>query len=452
MNTAVCLISYNRPEYFQKTLGCLINQTTHDGFDFFLYQDYCEETPKLSERCVELFMSSALPRKKTTVHPQNVGPAVNMFVAKEECFEKGYDRVVVIEDDVLTHPRFLLLVRQLLDRYADDEGVGYVRGKDAIQNPMNNYAFWRRSWDIIRDPYEEYVEFIAPYKYTDLPQEIIDALPNKFGALTQDGIKMKVFRDAGLKRVETSRPKTKHIGAVGMHFTQDHYVDKGFDKVKIQDWADIILPVWNQPELTNKCLESISRYTKFPYRLIIIDNGSDEETQMVIMRHTDSTEHAIIRNEENLGWIKAINQGIAESDNEYVVFQNNDTEVTEGWLTKMIGSLTEGVGAVGPKTDNVEQYQGMVEGEGEIETSKLAFFSVVFPREVVTEIGGLDEDFGMGYGDDDLYCHQLKKAGYKLKINTDVMVKHVRRASTGEGAQEMINKNVVLLNEKLREL
>ena len=43
--------------------------------------------------------------------------------------------------------------------------------------------------------------------------------------------------------------------------------------------VDIIIPVWNQLELTKKCLNSISENTKIPFHLIIIDNGSDDETR-----------------------------------------------------------------------------------------------------------------------------------------------------------------------------
>ena len=42
--------------------------------------------------------------------------------------------------------------------------------------------------------------------------------------------------------------------------------------------CDIIIPVWNERELTIKCIESIKRNTLLPYRIILIDNASDTET------------------------------------------------------------------------------------------------------------------------------------------------------------------------------
>ena len=43
--------------------------------------------------------------------------------------------------------------------------------------------------------------------------------------------------------------------------------------------CDIIIPVWNQLDLTKECIESIRRTTHYPYKLILIDNASDEKAQ-----------------------------------------------------------------------------------------------------------------------------------------------------------------------------
>ena len=48
--------------------------------------------------------------------------------------------------------------------------------------------------------------------------------------------------------------------------------------------CDIIIPIWNQLECTTRCIESIGRNTKTPYRLILIDNASDKETRDYLER------------------------------------------------------------------------------------------------------------------------------------------------------------------------
>ena len=98
--------------------------------------------------------------------------------------------------------------------------------------------------------------------------------------------------------------------------------------------CDIIIPVWNQPEATRECIESIVRGTNYPYRLILVDNGSGPETRSYLeeLRKRPAPEVKLIRNEENLGYIKAVNQGLKASDAPYVCLMNNDTIPGAGWL------------------------------------------------------------------------------------------------------------------------
>ena len=42
--------------------------------------------------------------------------------------------------------------------------------------------------------------------------------------------------------------------------------------------CDIIMPVWNQLELTRNCIDSLEKNTSFPYRLIVVDNASNPKT------------------------------------------------------------------------------------------------------------------------------------------------------------------------------
>ena len=76
--------------------------------------------------------------------------------------------------------------------------------------------------------------------------------------------------------------------------------------------CDIIIPIWNQPEATKECVENIVKKTKYPYRLILIDNGSEPEAKIYLesLKIAGKPEVALIRNEKNLGYVKAVNQGL----------------------------------------------------------------------------------------------------------------------------------------------
>jgi GT2 family glycosyltransferase len=102
--------------------------------------------------------------------------------------------------------------------------------------------------------------------------------------------------------------------------------------------CDVIIPIWNQPEMTKRCLDSVLAATAESVRLILVDNGSEPSTQDWLRQFAaQSTVPAeLIRNRENLGFIKAVNQGIRAARAPWVCLLNNDTVVTSGWLTEMI--------------------------------------------------------------------------------------------------------------------
>jgi GT2 family glycosyltransferase len=200
--------------------------------------------------------------------------------------------------------------------------------------------------------------------------------------------------------------------------------------------VDIIIPQFNNCEYTINLLESIKDCTE-DYRIILIDNGSEQNEYEATMVALEDHSHFVIRNPENLGFIKGVNQGIASSTADYVVLQNNDTIVEPGWLDKMLECFDDpAVGLVGPTTELAASWQNRDKLPASFFRQKtreingmLAFFCVVIKRDVITKIGYLSEEFGLGFGDDDDYCERAKNAGFKLVLRTDVTVIHYHRTT-----------------------
>ena len=112
--------------------------------------------------------------------------------------------------------------------------------------------------------------------------------------------------------------------------------------------CDIIMPVWNELDTTKECIDSIVKHTHYPYRLVIIDNGSDIPTQDYLreLKSRKDINLELIRNEENLGFVKAVNQGIRFSDASYICIMNNDTIATDGWLEEMVSIIVQKIGVL----------------------------------------------------------------------------------------------------------
>ena len=195
-----------------------------------------------------------------------------------------------------------------------------------------------------------------------------------------------------------------------------------------KDRCDIVIPVWNQLELTKVCLDSIKANTRVPYRLILIDNGSEDSARSYLesLRQDPDQDTVVIRNEENAGFVKAVNQGMRVSDAPYVCVMNNDTTATDGWLQEMIDlfRIDPGIGIVNPSSNTFGQSSGKLDTETYARTLRALkgkyqelftarAFAMVVKREVIERIGYMDESFGMGYFDDTDYSKRAQGIGYK---------------------------------------
>lgn len=119
-----------------------------------------------------------------------------------------------------------------------------------------------------------------------------------------------------------------------------------------QDLVSIIIPVYNQPELTTACIQTLYQHTPANRcEVIIVDNGSDTKTQKTLAELQQTYKSLkVIRQQENLNFALGSNLGFAASQGANVVFLNNDTEVTENWLEPIIAPLAKSeIVAVQPK-------------------------------------------------------------------------------------------------------
>ena len=116
--------------------------------------------------------------------------------------------------------------------------------------------------------------------------------------------------------------------------------------------VSIIVPIYNQPELTAACIASIYQHTATGhFQLVLVDNGSDFGTQTLLQGLARKHPNVLLlRNAENLNFAHGCNLGYAASTGSIVVFLNNDTTVTSGWLPPLVEALRRpDVAAVQPK-------------------------------------------------------------------------------------------------------
>ncbi|MBM3746393.1 MAG: glycosyltransferase [Acidobacteria bacterium] len=216
--------------------------------------------------------------------------------------------------------------------------------------------------------------------------------------------------------------------------------------------ASIVVVTYDNLPLTRDCLESIWRHTLYPnYEVVVVDNGSADGTQDYLA-HLEG-QHSNLRvvlNRENRGFSVANNQGIVMTSGDVVVLLNNDTIVTRGWLGGLLLPLRRDrtIGMVGPVTNSAgneacipvsytqpeqmhifaEHYCRQHEGEMS-DLLMLGMFCVAIRRDVLQQVGLLDERFGVGMFEDDDYSMRVKAAGYRTVCVEDVFVHHHGRSA-----------------------
>lgn len=159
-------------------------------------------------------------------------------------------------------------------------------------------------------------------------------------------------------------------------------------------------------------------------------DGINEKLKKCIAGLSGADEILVIVNNK-IGFAKAVNQGLKVASGDYIMVVNNDLEITGDIRSLCVpGTVTS------PVVNGREQkFWG-------------CFF--VIPRDVYEKVGGLDEEFEIGYFEDDAYIVTLQRAGIPMGGIRDVQVK-TEGGSTMETLpekNEIYRKNQELFNKK----
>ena len=176
----------------------------------------------------------------------------------------------------------------------------------------------------------------------------------------------------------------------------------------------VVLVVHNRLDLTHACVESL-RQTARRLELCVVDNGSSDETPSYFQRWSGEPALRYQRNPENVGLIRALNQGAALARGDQICFLHNDTEMLDPhWLGKLAAAVGTGreVGLAGLYGARYVHGSGTYLGrsivhclaEGPtmrapaVEVAVVDGVCLFVPRAVLAEVGGFDESYGFFHG------------------------------------------------------
>jgi GT2 family glycosyltransferase len=236
--------------------------------------------------------------------------------------------------------------------------------------------------------------------------------------------------------------------------------------------ADVVVCVHNALEHTRRCLDSLVSRTRPPFKLILVNDGSNAATTKFLKEFAARRGNVTyLQNDVAKGYARAANQGLRASKAAFVVLLNSDTIVTPNWLKHLLGAaLARPDGGIFGPLSNAAGWQSIPESTDEDgsfvvnalppDVSLDAYaqaigakqkplyphawivngFCYMLSRKAIETVGILDEDsFPQGYGEEDDYSIRAMRAGFKAYIADNCYVYHAKSKSfTAARRRELI--------------
>ncbi|GAF92689.1 unnamed protein product, partial [marine sediment metagenome] len=122
--------------------------------------------------------------------------------------------------------------------------------------------------------------------------------------------------------------------------------------------VSVVVPTRNRREVLSRALEALARQTYEPFEIIVVDDGSTDDTPMLLARFAEqnpSLAFRWLRNEPQRGANPSRNRGVGEARGPFVAFVDDDCIAEPEWLERLLaGFLSDRVAAVTGRVDDPE--------------------------------------------------------------------------------------------------
>ncbi|WOD06197.1 glycosyltransferase family 2 protein [Marinomonas sp. GJ51-6] len=237
--------------------------------------------------------------------------------------------------------------------------------------------------------------------------------------------------------------------------------------------VSIIVPAYNKFELTYHCIASIAlAYNKISYEVILADDCSTDETTEA---ESIIGNLVVSRNPENLRFLKTCNRASEIASGDYVIFLNNDTEVSSFWLDELIDKMKadDTIGMTGSKLLNLDgtlqEAGGIVWESGEPwnvgrdvnpltpeynyarEVDYLTGAAMCIRKDIWEKVGQFSEELVPCYYEDTDLAFKVRAAGYKTVYVPHSVVVHFEGQSHGTDVTTGLKRYQVINEHTFRQ-
>lgn len=237
--------------------------------------------------------------------------------------------------------------------------------------------------------------------------------------------------------------------------------------------VSIVIPVYNEYRMTVYCLRSLlDHLADVPCQVIIADDASTDLTASLQERIFGVT---VERAAENRGFLQNCNAGAELATGDYILFLNNDTAFTPGWLSALIDVFEQDsqAGIAGPMllygNGRLQEAGGIVWDDASgwnygrmddpsrpeycyrREADYVSGACLLIRAGLWRELGGFDERYVPAYYEDTDLCFAARAAGYKVVYQPHSRIYHFEGISHGTDLNAGIKQHQVVNAERFLE-
>lgn len=385
-------------------------------------------------------------------HDDMLAPDALFEVAKAVNIDKDIDVLYTDEDKISTD-----LKHHFQPSFKPDFSIDLLRSNNYIchmfvvrKSIVDDIKGFRKEYDGSQDYDFIFRTTFLARKIKHIPQILYHWRMHQNSVAGNPESKMYAY-EAGRKAIEDNL-KQNNIKA-----TVSHTDYLGFYRVKYdiigRPKVSIIIYNKDDKEKLEKCINSILEKSTYDnYEIVVIENDSSAEEVFEYYNEIEKDEKiTVVRCQKEFNCSKVKNYGIKESNGEYIILLDNDTEIiTEDWIQEMLGVCQrKDVGIVGAKLyypDDTIQHAGVVIGLGEIaghvmcglkrcetgylmkslinqDVSAVSASCLMVKRSIFDEVDGFEEKLKEAFYDID-FCLKVREKGYLIVYDANVELYH----------------------------